>query len=368
MTNPQTAAPTPANRLGWDYRAKARELGDPVVPIVDCHSHINGPEAAKVYDEARKTFGVVETWSMSRITEAEAVRDALGGSIKFIAVPNYMSGDPGHAHTQGFLDDIPKWADLGAKLCKFWCAPRGRDYGKEFGEPEICTLNHPWRKKQMEKAAECGMCMMAHIADPDTWFRTHYKDSSVYGTKRQQYDQLAQAIEAYPTPWLIAHMGGSPEDLGFLTELLTNYPQITLDTSACKWMVRELSMHASDEFVGFLEKFKGRIIFGSDIVTMDDHLTTTQEGRNDRVKQSSSPEEAFDLYASRYWALRALFETDYSGESPIADPDLKLINPEKYNDMSAPPLRGHSVPKDLLKSIYRDAPEAFMASVEAASI
>jgi hypothetical protein len=338
------------------------------VPIVDCHSHISGPEAAKVYAEVRRVFGVTETWSMTRITDAEAVRDALDGNVRFIAVPNYSSDDAATAHTTGFLEDIPKWAGLGAKLCKFWCAPRGRDYGREFGEPDICTLNNPWRKKQMERAAELGMCMMAHIADPDTWFRTHYKDAEAYGTKADQYDQLAEAIEAYPNPWLLAHMGGSPEDLGFLTELLLKYPTVYLDTSACKWMVRELSVHNSDELTGFLEKFKGRIIFGSDIVTMDAHLSPQSEGPSDRVAQAASPEEAFDLYASRYWALRALFETEYSGESPIADPDLKLINPEKYDDMSAPPLRGHALPEHLLHSMYRDAPEAFMRAVETASI
>ncbi|MHC4590503.1 MAG: hypothetical protein ACYTAQ_14535 [Planctomycetota bacterium] len=40
---------------------------------------------------------------------------------------------------------------------------------------------------------------------------------------------------------------------------------------------------------------------------------------------ASSPQEAFDLYASRYWALRTLFETDHVGPSPIADPDLALV-------------------------------------------
>ncbi len=368
QTTPPPTKPTPANRLGWDYRKMASDLGDPVVPIIDCHAHINGIDAVHVYDEARRAFGVTETWSMTRLTDAERIHKALDGRINFIAVPNYMSDDPKTAQTQGFLDDIPRWGELGAKLCKFWCAPRGRDYSEDFGEENLCSLNHPWRKRQMERAAENGMCMMAHIADPDTWFRTNYKDAERYGTKAEQYDQLAEAIEAYPNPWLIAHMGGSPEDLGFLTELLLKYPTIYLDTSACKWMVRELSLHPSEELIGFFDKFKGRILFGSDIVSMDAHLSPQTEGRNDRVLQAGSREEAFDLYASRYWALRTLFETDYSGESPIADPDLKLINPEKYDDMSAPQLRGHALPKHLLKSMYRDAPEAFMQAVEAASI
>jgi len=50
-----------------------------------------------------------------------------------------------------------------------------------------------------------------------------------------------------------------------------------------------------------------------------------------------------------------MFETGYEGESPIADPDLKLVDPEAHDDMSAPALRGHSVPVDLLKSVYYEA-------------
>ena len=78
---------------------------------------------------------------------------------------------------------------------------------------------------------------------------------------------------------------------------------------------------------------------------------------------ASSPESAFDLYASRYFALRSMWETDYKGESPIADPDLKMVAPDRYDDMSAPTLRGLSLPRDLLAELYRGAAEKLMARV-----
>jgi hypothetical protein len=77
---------------------------------------------------------------------------------------------------------------------------------------------------------------------------------------------------------------------------------------------------------------------------------------------AASEDDAFDLYASRYWALRTLWETDYDGESNIADPDLALVDPESHDAMSAPRLRGHGVPEDLLRSLYADAADALMKS------
>jgi hypothetical protein len=60
----------------------------------------------------------------------------------------------------------------------------------------------------------------------------------------------------------------------------------------------------------------------------------------------------FDLFASRFWSLRTLFETDYDGPSPIVDPDLHKVDPD-IPELSSPPLRGAKLSDDLLESVYR---------------
>jgi hypothetical protein len=72
---------------------------------------------------------------------------------------------------------------------------------------------------------------------------------------------------------------------------------------------------------------------------------------------ADSPEAAFDLYASRYLALRLMFETDYTGESPIADPDLKMVNPALTETLPAPRLQGLNLPHNMLRTLYRGACE-----------
>lgn len=132
-----------------------------------------------------------------------------------------------------------------------------------------------------------------------------------------------------------------------------------------QWQVRELSKHSRNELLSFLQKFRGRVLFGTDIVTTDEHLTPSDASTHEMYRKANSIEDAFDLYASRFWAYRTMFETSYQGESPIADPDLEMVDPKKYGPMDAPPLQGFSLPDDLLNEIYHDAAHELLESLHA---
>lgn len=351
---PSIGRPTAANRLLLDYRAEAARLGPPPAPIIDVHSHINGARAARIYRATRDLYGVTTTYSMTQLAEAAHVREALGETIRFIAVPEYMSQDRRRAMREGFLENIEAFHKLGSRIVKFWAAPRSRDFAEEVGDGDYAPLDSEWRMRAMEHASSLGMMFMTHVADPDTWFKTKYADASRYGTKASHYLPLERVLDRFSAPWIAAHMGGWPEDLNFLDGLLARHDNLSLDTSATKWMVRELSLHSRERIIEFLTRWRGRVLFGSDIVTMDSHLTP-DAGPRGMGEQASSEQEAFDLYASRYWALRTMWETGYDGESPIADPDLMMVDPGRHDAMSAPRLVGKSIPADLLKSLYHDA-------------
>jgi len=347
--------PWAQNTLALDYRAEAELLGEPVTPIVDVHTHINGGRAAEVWADAAARYGVVQTYSQSVLENAPAVRDALGDRVRFIAVPDFMSADKKHAFTDGFLERIRIWhGEHGARMLKFWQAPRLRDLMDAETMADL-ALDGPWKARAVELAQDLGMMVMIHIADPDTWFATKYADASRYGTKAQNYEPFERLISRYPeTQFLAAHMAGSPEDLGFLSGLLERHPNLSIDTSACKWQVRELSKQPRDEFAAFLERWRGRVLFGSDIVARDEHLFSTDDTAY-AAGQAEEPEQAFELYASRYWALRTMFETDYDGPSPIADPDLMMVEPGRYDEMSSPRLCGKSLSAEMLVELYSGA-------------
>jgi hypothetical protein len=343
-----------ANRQGLDYAAEAGKMPAPAGGIIDVHAHINGPRSAAVYRRAARLYGVRRVYSMTQLEHVEAVRAVLGDMVRFIAVPSYSGADRRLHHGPGFIERIRAFHALGARVVKFWAAPRGRDYGREAGEPGLLHLDAPMRIAAMETAASLGMVFMAHVADPDTWFATKYRDASIYGTKREHYEPLEVLADRFRVPWIVAHMGGSPENLEFLTGLLERHDNIHLDTSAAKWMIRELGRHDRGALVEFFNRFRGRIHFGTDIVAEDAHLQDGSKA-NEMLSRANSESEAFDLYAGRYWALRTMFETNHHGPSPIADPDLSMIDPERYGPMDAPILSGKSLPAPLLRSIYFEA-------------
>ncbi|QDU70650.1 amidohydrolase family protein [Mucisphaera calidilacus] len=323
----------PANMLGLDYAAQAatfRYAG----PIYDVHTHIGTLDSAEVYFHAADDYGITKTWSMTnRMEQVDALAERWGKRIAFIAVPNYEERDNPETFTSHWLKRIEAFAERGCMICKFWAAPRGLDLAEHF------WIDSPIRFEAMDLAKSLGMKFMSHVGDPDTWFATKYSDSSRYGTKREHFDRLRRVMDRYgDVPWLGAHMGGSPEDLEYLQVLIDTYPNYVVDTSATKWMVRELSKRP-DAFRDFCRRNPGRVLFGSDIVTTDANID-------------------YDLYASRYWSLKTLLETNYDGPSPIVDPDLSMVDPSLPEDSTAL-LRGAGFDDELLRQVYQDAPRGF---------
>ncbi len=330
MTAPTTLQTRPlndANRLGLDYRREAarfRYRG----PIWDVHTHINTRHTAELYFEVADLYGIEHTFSMTQLEHVDEIREAFGDRIEFIAVPNYLAKDEPETFTTDWLRRIKAFRAKGSRVIKFWSAPRGRDMASD-----ALLLDSPIRREGMRLAYELGYrVFMTHVGDPDTWFQTRYRDATKYGTKRQQFEPLERLLDEYAdVTWIGAHMGGWPENLGFIQEMLDRHPNYVLDTSATKWMVRELSRRP-DEFRAFCQRNAGRVLFGSDIVAADDN-------------------REFDVYASRYWALRTLMETDYDGPSPIVDPDLPMLDPSLPKTATAH-LRGAAMSGDVLEQVY----------------
>ncbi len=349
-----------SNRCSLDYRAEAVLLPELGYPIIDAHTHVNGPEAARVMLEAMDLYGIGRVYSMTLIEQVPAIQDLYGDRIRFIAIPDWASTDRRLANGAGFLKNIERFHALGARIVKFWQAPRTIDLATDAGDPRLFAINGPDRLRAMELADSLGMTFMTHIADPDTWFSTRYKDASKYGSKSSHYEPLEILLDRFRhRTWIAAHMGGWPEDLAFLSGLLDRHPNLHLDTSATKWIVRELSKHPLVDLTAFVQRYRGRLLFGSDIVTADEHLKSV-EGKTEMQAKAESPETAFDLYASRYWALRMLWEGEGSMESPICDPDLAMVAPECHPANAAPMLRGSQLAPDLLKSLYHDAAMAVL--------
>ncbi|MBU0639095.1 MAG: amidohydrolase [Planctomycetes bacterium] len=308
---------SPANRLGLDYRAvPPRKLSG---PVIDAHTHIHHIDHAPLFFEVAEAYGVERVLSMSPVQQVEPLRRAYADRISFIAVPRWHEFALTPAFRRQWLDDLREFRQHGARLCKFWSAPPLRG---ELG----LTLEHDFFQPVIQQALELGYEFMVHIGDPRLWWRPggRYADTTRFGTRRDQYEQLAWFLETVaPRRVIGAHLAGSVEAPRFLQSLLDRYQHLWLDCSATKWIVREVARRPAAARELIIRNHE-RILFGTDLVT--------ESGYD------------FDHYASRYWAHLKLWETPYRGESPIADPDAA----------KPPQLCGIDLPAEILRSLYRD--------------
>jgi predicted TIM-barrel fold metal-dependent hydrolase len=238
------------------------------------------------------------------------------GRVHFIAVPKW--GEPTPDWVDDWLRRLEAFYNLGSRMVKFHVAPQTILKRDRLDSPRLRPIFDEIRARKM--------MIMTHVGDPETWYQQKYTDTKKYGTREEHYQMWEGVLAQFAdTPWIGAHMGGNPEDLGRLQSLLDRYPNLMLDCSATRWMAREISNHR-DEARDFFVRNADRILFGSDQVSGDDR--------------------GFDFLASRWWTHRKLWETAYVGPAPILDPDLPSDN--------QPMLRGLALPDEVLQKIYHD--------------
>jgi predicted TIM-barrel fold metal-dependent hydrolase len=334
-----TAAPVEApehNVTGIDYgdRRHFRYTGP---PLIDIHAHVmltrpsdppqgppvaTGPGAssdqAATMLEVAAEFGIERTYSMCLPDDIPALRERFGPRLGFNGPIQKKPDEPDDVAYK-LLD---RFLELGVEMIKFWAAPRGRERG--------LLVDAPWRVEAARRARAAGVrIIMVHVADPDVWFKTVYTDAAKYGTKADQYVGLERLLQEFPdVTWIGAHMGGDPEHADHLEALLERYPNYLIDTSATKWQVREVSAHR-DAIRGLVLRHPDRFLWGSDLVTRH-HLVRVH-------------------YVSRYWCQRTLWESNWEGRSPIADPDHK----HEPGEPTTPLLRGVDLPEDVLEKVYQ---------------
>jgi len=323
------------NVTGQDYsqREHFRYVG---LPIIDIHSHVtmtkatdkpDGPaggagregssDAAALMLDIGTKFNIGLTVSMCPASDIAPLRERLGAKIRFNAMIGKKPDDPDEVAYR----NLDEFLAAGIDIVKLWAAPRGRDRGY--------TLDPPWRVELIRRAHAAGIRIaMVHVGDPDRWFSTVYTDTAKFGTKADQYVPLRRMIEMFPDmTWIGAHMGGDPEHADHLEALIQAYPQLHFDTSATKWQVREVSKNR-DAIRSLVMRYPDRFLFGSDLVT----------------RHGLPPEH----YMSRYWCQRTLWESEWEGPSPIADPDHVAAEGEAPTPM----LRGLGLPADVLEKVY----------------
>ncbi|HPD30540.1 MAG TPA: amidohydrolase family protein [Phycisphaerae bacterium] len=263
-------------------------------PIIDAHCHGGRSRATRRMIRAGELFGIRKWVLICRVDEIAALRRRHGDRVAFNAWSEHELVGRDQPFTDANLRIVERAVRAGAVSIKFWYKP-------EFNERSGVWFDDPRLDPVFDAIQQSGLSVLVHIADPDIWWRHRYSDPLRFESKRLTYRQLTNTLERFPSlRVLLAHMGGWPENLSFLAELLDRHPNLYLDTSGTKWIARELSRRPA-ESRDFFVRYADRLLFGSDLVAFK-HAT-------------------FEHHCSRYWAHRFLYERSDTVRSPIEDED-----------------------------------------------
>lgn len=248
-------------------------------PVIDYHNHLDSAEpgdALRVMDAC----GVEKIVNITMKTGDAALR----------MIDKFRSADAQRFATIGWMDwsgiektdfverscaFLERLVERGAVGIKFW-----KDLGLTVrdGSGALLRIDDERLAPLFDKAAELGMPVMFHTADPDAFFvpvdarneryeeLAAHPDWSFYGaqySKRELLDQRDRVIARHPrTTFVAAHVAESGENLARVEQLIQTCPNVFIDISARASELGRQPYSARKFFLNFAD----RILFGTDLL------------------------------------------------------------------------------------------------------
>lgn len=173
-------------------------------------------------------------------------------------------------------DDLERAVRQGARGLKI---PKALGLMVPAPEGGLLAIDDARLDPLFERAGQLGVPIAIHVADPVAfWLPVDERNErnqelslnpgwSYYGKPVPSHAQLLeQARRRYArhpsTTFVAVHVAGNPEDLGYVSALLRELPNVYVDIAA---RVPELGRHPPDEVRAFFVEHQDRILFGTDL-------------------------------------------------------------------------------------------------------
>lgn len=253
------------------------QVNRPSVPAIDYHNHLDAFEPLEVL-KVMDACGIEHVVNITMKTGEEA----LEAIKRYAAIPERFStmgwmdwsGVERPDFIQKSLDTFERLRDLGICGMKFW-----KDLGLSVRDAsgELLRIDDERLAPLFDKAAELGMPVMFHTADPDAFFlpidakNERYEELAAHPdwgfsgsrySKDELIEQRNRVFARHPkTTFVAAHVGGRSENLARASEILDKHPNVSMDMSA---RVAELGRQPYTARAFFL-RYADRILFGTDL-------------------------------------------------------------------------------------------------------
>lgn len=279
----------PVTRL----RAASHSVPRPKYPVFDIHTHFGPLVIGKDYPEKYDTAAVIEglqaygVYGVCNVElvweeELERMRKKLTGFETFaltfpsIDLSGYEQPDfPEKVHA--VMAAYARAGYLGIKLWKDITLYRKDSRGNRI------RLDDRRLGCIFDSAAQFGLRVLIHIADPIAFFTPHDARNEYYECLEnnpqwlfygdghfsfEEHMAMQETLLArHPdTVFIIAHVGSCAEDLGYVGGLLKRYPNMHIDIAA---RIHELGRQPVTARAFFLD-YADRILFGTDYIAGQD--------------------------------------------------------------------------------------------------
>ena len=259
--------------------APEHEVRRPKFPVIDYHNHLDAQDPREVL-RVMDGCGIEKIVNITMYTGSKALEiiDKYHG-VDRDRFATYGWMDWSDVQSDGFfqrcVERLERLVERGACGMKIW-----KDLGTKIRDKDgsLLKIDDERLDPIYEKAAELGVPIMYHIADPDAFFlpinaeNERYEELaahpewSYYGSHYGKEELLAQrdrVIARHPkTTFVGAHVAEHPEDLAYVSRLLDKNPNLHVDIGArCAELGRQ--PYTAREF--FL-KYADRILFGTDLI------------------------------------------------------------------------------------------------------
>jgi predicted TIM-barrel fold metal-dependent hydrolase len=247
-------------------------------PAIDYHNHLDAlqPEAVlRIMDEVGIEHMINITMKVG--PEALAVMDKFAKHSPRFSTIGWMgwNGVEKPDFFRKAVEDLERLVEHGAVGFKIW-----KDLGLTVREEngELVRIDDERLDPLFDKARELGVPIMFHTADPFAFFEpidrfneryeelAAHPDWGFHGAQYSKQELLLQrncVFARHPeTQFVGAHIGECAEDLGFVSDMLESFQNVTVDLSA---RAGELGRQPYAARAFFL-KFADRILFGADLL------------------------------------------------------------------------------------------------------
>lgn len=319
-----------------ELKVATHPIEHPRFPVVDYHNHLDSLDPADVL-RVLDACGVEKIVNITMRTGQDALdtfdRFYRAAADRFACI-GWMdwTGIERPGFIQLSLDRLERLVEHGARGIKFW-----KDLGLSVRDAsgQLLRIDDERLAPLFDKAAELGIPVMFHTADPDAFFapidrfNERYEELAAHPEwsfhssqvpKAELLDQRNAVIARHPrTTFIGAHLAESSENLAAVAALLDRHTNLYVDISA---RAAELGRQPYTARKFFLQ-YADRILFGTDLLPKAEMYRLY-------YRMLETDDEYFDYpsHASRQgrWQIYGLFLPDDVLRKVYRDNAVKLLS------------------------------------------